>query len=68
MSWSKVRIGKIDIIALILAITTLFLIKILGISQAILCIILIDFLILVPTLKKLYFAPETEDPLAWIMA
>jgi len=31
-------------------------------------LILIDFLILAPSLKKIWMYPETEDTLAWLMA
>lgn len=30
--------------------------------------ILIDLLVLTPTLKKLWINPDSEDPLAWFMA
>lgn len=39
-----------------------------GNAEAIFLIILIDFLILAPTLKKIWINPETEEKLAWIMA
>ena len=31
-------------------------------------IIIIDFLVLTPTLKKLWINPKSEDSLAWVMA
>lgn len=68
MMISRIVISRLDIVAMILAVILIISLKILGIDQVILCIILIDFLILTPTLRKLWLVPETEDPLAWIMA
>lgn len=67
ISISKISIGRLDITALLLAIVVIFSLRMIGMNQAIVCIILIDFLILTPTLKKLWLNPKSEDPLAWIM-
>ncbi len=41
--------------------------QILGLDQAVMLMILIDLLILTPTLKKIWLDPRTEDALAWGM-
>ena len=68
ISISKIAIGRLDILALLLALLLIIFLQIIGIDQAIMCIILIDFLVLTPTLKKLWLKPQSEDPFAWIMA
>ena len=39
-----------------------------GKNQAIILMIILDLLVLAPTVKKIWINPDTEDKLAWIMA
>lgn len=69
MGWlymSKISIGRMDIIALILAISMIFVVKYLGLNEAVISMITIDLLVLFPTLKKIWLDPRSEDPLVWI--
>lgn len=63
---SKISIGRIDIIALILAIGMIFVMKYLWLNEATLSMILIDFLVLLPTLKKIWINPRSEDSIIWL--
>ena len=64
----KISIGRIDYIALWLAICVIILMRFFDADEAILCMIVIDLLVLSPTLRKIWDNPESEDPLAWIMS
>jgi hypothetical protein len=69
--WRHVReitLGRLDYISIILAWLVLILSRFLPTSIVIFFLILIDFLILTPSLKKIWMYPETEDTLAWLMA
>lgn len=63
---SKISIGRIDIIALVLAIGMIFVMKYLWLNEATLSMILIDFLVLLPTLKKIWINPRSEDSIIWV--
>lgn len=63
---SKISIGKMDIIALILAISMIFVLKYFGLNEAIVSMIIIDLLVLFPTLKKIWLDPRSEDALIWL--
>ena len=63
---SKISIGKMDIIALILAISMIFVLKYFGLNEAIVSMIIIDLLVLFPTLKKIWIEPRSEDALIWL--
>jgi hypothetical protein len=63
---SKISIGRIDIIALVLAIGMIFVMKYLWLNEATLSMILIDFLVLIPTLKKIWINPRSEDSIIWL--
>lgn len=63
---SKISIGRIDIVALILAIGMIFVMKYLWLNEATLSMILIDFLVLLPTLKKIWINPRSEDSIIWV--
>ncbi len=64
----KIRIWVLDFVALFFAITIIVLMKIIGNNETVWLMILIDLLVLTPTLKKLWINPDSEDPLAWFMA
>ncbi len=64
----RISTRKIDYTALSLAIFTIIVSKLLGASQTMILMIIIDFLVLFPTLRKIWVNPISEDPLAWLMA
>ncbi len=64
----RIATRKIDYIALILAIITIWIGSILWASETMILMIVIDFLVLFPTLRKIWVNPVSEDPLAWVMA
>ncbi len=60
------RITLLDWICLGLALSLIGIAFFFGVSKAILPTIVIDFLILTPTLRKIWNTPESEDTLLWI--
>jgi hypothetical protein len=64
----RISINVFDYICLFLAIACLIIAYFYGISSAIIPTILVDFLVLSPTLKKIWIDPNSEDILAWICA
>ncbi|MDD2693326.1 MAG: hypothetical protein PHY14_00150 [Candidatus Gracilibacteria bacterium] len=64
----KIRIGFADYLTLFLAIAIITGTKILGVDGTIVFMIIIDFLVLFPSLKKIWINPASEDIIAWIFA
>lgn len=64
----KIRIGFSDYLTLFLAIAIITWTKILGVDGTIVFMIIIDFLILFPSLKKIWINPASEDVIAWVLA
>ncbi len=64
---SKIHITRVDIIAIVLAVLCLGVVYIYGASSAIIPTILVDILVLTPTLRKIHDNPDTEDAWAWIL-
>ena len=62
----KIRINMFDYTCLILAMFTVGIAYFYGIEKAIIPTILIDLLVLSPTLKKIWIDPASEDMIAWI--
>ena len=62
----RIHIGIFDYISLILAIIVIGIAWVWGVSQAIIPTIVIDILVLYPTLHKIWRDPHSEDMLAWI--
>lgn len=62
----RIQIGTIDIVALVLAIMTIGMLHFFWLNQAVISMIVIDFLILCPTIKKIWIDPRSEDPIIWI--
>ena len=60
------RITLLDWICLGLALSLIGIAFFFGVSKAILPTIVIDFLILTPTLRKIWNTPESEDTFLWI--
>lgn len=71
LGWQHLRdisIGRLDYISIMLAGSLILLNHFLSTSLVVFFLILIDFLVLTPTLKKIWMYPVTEDALAWVMA
>lgn len=64
----RIQMGKLDYIFLLLSIITIALSKILGTDTTIVFMIIIDFLVLFPSLKKIWIDPSSEDIMAWVFA
>jgi len=64
----KISLNILDYLALFLGILAIATSHILGINQTIFFMIVIDFLILFPSLKKIWIDPKSEDIFAWIFA
>ncbi len=63
----KVQISRMDIIAIILACACIVYATKYGASNTILFTILVDILVLIPTLKKIWIDPKSEDIFAWML-
>lgn len=64
---SRVHISRLDIIAIVLAGICLIVAYIYGAHSAIIPTILVDILVLIPTLRKIHDNPDSEDAFAWIL-
>ncbi len=62
----RIRITFFDYICLWLALSCLIIAYEYGVSQAVIPTILVDLLVLSPTLHKIWNDPQSEDPFAWI--
>lgn len=62
----RVHITRFDYVCILLACVTIVIAYRYGISEAIIPTILIDMLVLSPTLKKIWESPESEDITAWV--
>jgi hypothetical protein len=64
---SRVHITRVDIVAIVLGALCLGIAYIYGAHNAIIPTILVDILILIPTLRKIHDDPDTEDALTWLL-
>ena len=64
---SKVHITVSDKVAIVLAIICIIIAYTVGVSHAIIPTILVDILVLIPTLRKVWENPFSEDALTWLM-
>lgn len=70
VSWffiKKIVITGLDYIAIGLALICLYIAFHFGVQNAIIPTILVDILVLVPTLKKIWHAPYSEGLTAWVL-
>jgi hypothetical protein len=63
----KISLSLFDYICLLLAILTLVIAWKFGVASAIIPTIIVDLLVLAPTLKKIWINPDSEDAFAWIL-
>ncbi len=62
----KIHISKFDYLALILALFVIVCINFYGMKQAVIAMVTVDIIVLLPTLKKIWLDPRTEDAFAWL--
>ena len=61
----KIHLSSFDYISLLLAAGAILFIYLYGLRQAIIAMICVDIIVTLPTLKKIWLDPHTEDSLAW---
>jgi hypothetical protein len=64
---SRVHITRVDIVAIVLGALCLGIAYIYGAHNAIIPTILVDILVLIPTLRKIHDDPDTEDAWTWLL-
>lgn len=64
----KIKMSVFDYICLGLAILIILIAYFFGVSQAIIPSIIVDMIVLSPSIKKIWIAPESEDVFGWIGA
>lgn len=64
---SRIHITRVDIVAIVLAVSCLGIAYIYWAANAIIPTILVDILVLIPTLRKIHDNPDTEDAWAWLL-
>lgn len=62
----KIHISKFDYLSLILALFVIVCINLYGMKQAVIAMIVVDLIVLLPTVKKIWHDPRTEDAFAWL--
>lgn len=62
----RIAISIFDYICLVLAIICIGIAYIYGVNNAVIPTVLVDFLVLSPTIKKIWKDPKSEDIFAWV--
>lgn len=62
----KIHLSSFDYISLLLAAGVILFINLYGLRLAVIAMICVDIIVTLPTLKKIWFDPHTEDSLAWL--
>lgn len=63
----KIALSQFDYLSLILALFVILFVYLYGLREAVIAMVIIDMIILLPTLKKIWRDPKTEDAFAWFM-
>lgn len=61
----KIALSKFDYLSLLLAIFVIIFVNIYGLKEAIIAMVCVDIVVLLPTIKKIWMDPRTEDAFAW---
>ena len=61
----QIRLSQFDYLSLILAVFVVILINLYGMREAVIAMVVVDMIILLPTIKKIWISPHTEDALVW---
>ena len=64
----RISISQFDYFFLLLTVSVIIMVQYYGLRNAVIAMISIDFLVLTPTLRKIYKNPESEDALVWFTA
>lgn len=63
----KISINRFDYLCLFLGVGCILIASYYGVREAILPTIIVDFLVLSPTIKKVWNDPDSEDIFAWVL-
>ncbi|MBC7498054.1 hypothetical protein H7170_00255 [Candidatus Gracilibacteria bacterium] len=63
----KISINRFDYLFLLLGVSCVLIASYYGVRQAIIPTIILDFLVLSPTIKKIWNDPDSEDIFAWVL-
>lgn len=63
----KISITRFDYFSILMALLVLIFMNLYGMKQAIVAMVITDIIILLPTLRKIWVDPRTEDAIAWFM-
>lgn len=63
----KISITRFDYLSILFALFVIVFINLYGMKQAIIAMIITDMIVLMPTLRKIWIDPRTEDTMAWFM-
>lgn len=61
----KISITWFDYLSIILALFVIIFVNFYGLKEAVIAMVIIDMIVLLPTLKKIWIEPRTEDAVAW---
>lgn len=61
----KISLTSFDYLSLVLAIFVIVFVYYYGMREAVIAMVIIDIVVLLPTLKKIWIEPRTEDAMAW---
>ena len=62
---SRIQVGKFDIFALILAILSIGILNLYWFREVVIWMVITDMIVLLPTLRKIFSDPRSEDALIW---
>ncbi len=61
----KIKLSQFDYLSLLLAIGVIVFMYVYGMTEAVIAMVIVDILVLLPTIKKIWIDPRTEDVLVW---
>ncbi|MBP9812205.1 hypothetical protein KBC86_02400 [Candidatus Gracilibacteria bacterium] len=61
----KISLSAFDYVSLLLALLVILAMYLFGLREAVILMVIIDIIVLLPTIKKIWREPRTEDALAW---
>lgn len=63
----KISITRFDYFSILMALLVIIFMNLYGMKQAIVAMVITDIIVLLPTLRKIWVDPRTEDAIAWFM-
>ncbi len=61
----KIQLSRFDYLSLLLAVFVIIGINIYGMREAVVAMVVVDMIVSLPTIKKVWMDPRTEDALVW---